>query len=50
MRPELPKSGKVESLGPIAASWEVSGLADLAIYEGRFSEAVKLLDTGAAAD
>ena len=42
--------GKVESLGPAAASWEASGLADLAIYEGRFSEAVKLLESGAAAD
>ena len=42
--------GKVESLGPVAASWEASGLADLAIYEGRFSEAVKLLESGAAAD
>ena len=42
--------GKVESLGPVAASSEVSGLADLAIYEGRFSEAVKRLESGAAAD
>jgi eukaryotic-like serine/threonine-protein kinase len=42
--------GKVESLGPVAASWEASGLADLAIYEGRFSEAVKLLESGVAAD
>ena len=42
--------GKVESLGPVATSWEASGLADVAIYEGRFSEAVKLLESGAAAD
>jgi tetratricopeptide (TPR) repeat protein len=42
--------GKVESLGPAAASWEASGLADLAIYEGRFSEAVRILEAGAAAD
>ncbi len=42
--------GRVESLGPVAASSEISGLADLAIYEGRFSEAVTLLESGAAAD
>ena len=31
-------------------SFGPAGLADIAVYEGRFSEAVKLLEDGAAAD
>lgn len=42
--------GKVDSLGPIAASYEASGLGDLAVYEGRFSDAVRILGQGAGAD
>jgi tetratricopeptide (TPR) repeat protein len=42
--------GKVESLGAIAASYAASGLGDLAVYEGRFSDAVRILEQGAAAD
>jgi tetratricopeptide (TPR) repeat protein len=38
------------SLGAFGASWAASGLADIAIYEGRFSEAVGILEKGAAAD
>jgi tetratricopeptide (TPR) repeat protein len=32
------------------ASWAASGLAELALYEGRFSEAARLYEQGAAAD
>jgi eukaryotic-like serine/threonine-protein kinase len=39
--------GKVDDQG---ASYTASGLGDLAIYEGRFAEAVDLLGEGAAAD
>ncbi|HVG83030.1 MAG TPA: protein kinase [Vicinamibacterales bacterium] len=38
---------KSEDLGP---SYTASGLADLALYEGRISEAVRILTQGAAAD
>jgi tetratricopeptide (TPR) repeat protein len=44
------KLGKVESLGPIGSSLEASGLGDLAVYQGRFSDAVRILGQGAAAD
>ena len=33
-----------------AKSWSASGLADLALYEGRFAEAAWLFEQGAAAD
>jgi tetratricopeptide (TPR) repeat protein len=39
--------GKIDELGASQAS---SGLGDLAIYEGRFSDAVRILDAGAAND
>ena len=35
---------------PQGASWSASGLGDLAIYEGRFSEAARILEQGSAAD
>ncbi len=38
---------KFEKVNPSDAA---AGLADLALYEGRFSDAVKILETGAAAD
>jgi tetratricopeptide (TPR) repeat protein len=41
--------GKLES-SPLGASRKAAGLADVAIYDGRFAEAVKLLEQGAAAD
>jgi tetratricopeptide (TPR) repeat protein len=41
------KLGKVEDVGP---SYTASGLADLAMYEGRFSDAARMLEAGAAAD
>jgi eukaryotic-like serine/threonine-protein kinase len=34
----------------MGASTSASGLADLAVYEGRFSEAARILESGAAAD
>jgi tetratricopeptide (TPR) repeat protein len=36
--------------GPVGASFAASGLGDLAIYSGRFSEAVRILEQGAVAD
>ena len=39
--------GKVDALG---ASFAASGLGDLALYEGRLSDAVRILEQGAAAD
>jgi tetratricopeptide (TPR) repeat protein len=32
------------------ASWAASGLGDLAVYEGRFTDAARILEQGAAAD
>jgi tetratricopeptide (TPR) repeat protein/predicted Ser/Thr protein kinase len=40
----------LEAKGPYAASLAETGLADLALYEGRLTEAAKLLETGIAAD
>jgi len=39
--------GKIDSLG---ASYMASGLADIAMYEGRFADAVRILAPAAAAD
>ena len=41
---------KVDALGPIAASHPAAGLADLAVLEGRFSDAARILREGAAKD
>jgi tetratricopeptide (TPR) repeat protein len=41
---------KLEKLSPLGVSISGSGLADLALYEGRFSDAVKMLEHGASAD
>jgi len=41
---------KLAAMGVSGASSAASGFGDLAIYEGRFSEAVSLLEAGAAAD
>ena len=43
----LPEARKADELG---ISQAASGLGDLAIYEGRFSDAVRILGEGAAAD
>jgi hypothetical protein len=42
--------GKADSLGRLGASFAESGLGDLALYEGRFSDAARVLGEGAAAD
>ena len=39
------KVGAIDSQG---ASYAASGLADLAVYEGRFADAVKILEAGVA--
>jgi tetratricopeptide (TPR) repeat protein len=41
---------KLSSLGKVSASDAQSGLADLALYEGRFSDAIRILERGAAED
>ena len=41
---------KLEKLSPVGASMAASGFADLAVYEGRFADAVRILEQGAAAD
>ena len=40
---------KMEKISPLGASLARSGLGDTALYEGRFAEAVKILESGAAA-
>ena len=41
---------KADSLGKLGASFAASGLGDLAAYEGRFSDAARVLAQGAADD
>jgi tetratricopeptide (TPR) repeat protein len=41
---------KLESLGKVSASDAKSGLADVALYEGRLADAVTILEQGAAED
>jgi tetratricopeptide (TPR) repeat protein len=41
---------KMQGLGALSASIASSGLADLALYQGRFREAVQIFEKGAAAD
>ena len=41
---------KLGTMGAAGASSEAQGLGDLALYEGRFSDAVRILEAGAAAD
>jgi len=40
----------LQKLSGTGASTAASGLADLAVYEGRYSEAVRILESGAEAD
>ena len=40
----------LEKVSPRGASMAAAGLADLAVYEGRFADAVRVLEKGAAAD
>jgi tetratricopeptide (TPR) repeat protein len=41
---------KAQSMGPRAASFAATGLADLALYEGRLRDAVGILERGIASD
>jgi eukaryotic-like serine/threonine-protein kinase len=41
---------RIGDMGVLGASIAAAGLADIAIYQGRFSEAVDILEAGAAAD
>jgi eukaryotic-like serine/threonine-protein kinase len=45
-----PATKEYEEVGKTDASYAAAGLADLAIYEGRYREAVKILEKGAADD
>ncbi len=38
------------SMGPLGASFSATGLADVAIYQGRFGDAIAILEKGAVAD
>jgi eukaryotic-like serine/threonine-protein kinase len=42
--------GELASLGVQGASFAASGLGDIAMFEGRFDDAVRILEEGAAAD
>ena len=41
---------KARAMSPLGASFAASGLGDLALYESRLSDAVRLFEEGAAAD
>jgi eukaryotic-like serine/threonine-protein kinase len=41
---------KLATMPGRGASWSASGLGDLALYEGHFSEAVRMFEQGASAD
>ena len=41
---------QIASMGAIGASIASAGLADIAIYQGRYSDAIAILEKGAAAD
>jgi eukaryotic-like serine/threonine-protein kinase len=41
---------KLEKVSPRGASMAAAGLADLAVYEGRFADAVRILEQGASDD
>jgi eukaryotic-like serine/threonine-protein kinase len=41
---------KLEKISTFGASWAAAGLADLALYEGRFADAKRILEQGIAAD
>jgi eukaryotic-like serine/threonine-protein kinase len=41
---------KLATLSPLGSSMSASGLADLGLYEGRISEAIRILEQGASAD
>ncbi len=51
---QLPRAGetysKLATIDTLGASFSASGLGDLAAYEGRFSDAARILTQGAAAD
>ncbi len=40
----------VAKISPLGVSMSASGLADLALYEGRYSDAARMLENGATAD
>ena len=50
LAPAAETYAKIGATGPAGASTAAAGLGDLAIYEGRFSDAIRILEQGAAAD
>jgi eukaryotic-like serine/threonine-protein kinase len=51
---QLPEAGEtyksLKAVSPAGASTAAAGFADIALYEGRLAEAVRILEQGAAAD
>jgi serine/threonine protein kinase/tetratricopeptide (TPR) repeat protein len=41
---------KLAAIGPRGPTWSAAGLGDLAMYQGRFADAVRILEQGASAD
>jgi len=41
---------KLQTMGPLGASFGASGLGDLALHEGRYADAARAFEQGAAAD
>ena len=41
---------RLGTIGVRGASWSAAGLGDLAIYQGRFTEGIRILEAGAKAD
>jgi serine/threonine protein kinase/tetratricopeptide (TPR) repeat protein len=41
---------KLGTMGALGVSYSASGLGDIAIYQGNFAEAIRILEQGAAAD
>ena len=50
LAPAVETYKKIAATGPAGASTAASGLGDLAIYEGRFSDGIQILEQGSAAD
>jgi tetratricopeptide (TPR) repeat protein len=50
LRPAMESYRELEKASALGASMAAAGQADLALYEGRFSDAVRILEQGAATD
>ncbi|HVH27516.1 MAG TPA: protein kinase [Vicinamibacterales bacterium] len=50
MQPAADTYGNLSKISALGASLSASGLADIALYEGRFADAASMFEKGAAAD